>query len=52
MKKYTTLQIKKDTHELLQEYCKKHGYKLSGLVESLIKQKVGNPKPENVLRVD
>jgi len=51
MRKYTTIQIKKETHELLQEYCKEHGYKLSGLVETLIKQRVGTPKPENVLRV-
>ena len=51
MRKYTTIQIKKETHELLQDYCKEHGYKLSGLVESLIKQRVGNPRPENVLKV-
>ena len=49
--KYTTIQIKKETHELLQDYCKEHGYKLSGLVETLIKQRVGTPKPDNVLRV-
>ena len=52
MRKYTTIQIKKETHVLLQEYCKEHGYKLSGLVESLIKQKVGTPKPTNVLPVN
>ena len=49
---YTTIQIKKETHILLQEYCKEHGYKLSGLVENLIKQKVGTPKPKNILRVE
>jgi hypothetical protein len=49
--KYTTIQIKKETHELLHEYCKEHGFKLSGLVESLIKQRVNQPKPQNVLRV-
>ena len=52
MNKYTTIQIKKETHILLQEYCKEHGYKLSGLVETLIKQKVVTPKPENILRVN
>ena len=52
MRKYTTIQIKKETHELLQGYCKEHGYKLSGLVETLIKQRVGTPKPDNILRVD
>ena len=50
--KYAMLQIKKETHELLQGYCKEHGYKLSGLVENLIKQKVGTPKPKNILRVE
>lgn len=52
MSNYTTIQIKKETHAILQEYCKEHGYKLSGLVESLIKQRIGNlPKPQNVLKV-
>ena len=51
--KYTTIQIKKETHELLQEYCKEHGFKLSGLIESMIKQRI-NPKvekPTNILKV-
>jgi len=52
MRKYTTIQINKETHELLQDYCKEHGYKLSGLVETLIKQRVNTPKPNNVLRVN
>ena len=51
MRKYTTIQIKKETHELLQGYCKEHGYKLSGLVETLIKQKCKTSIPENILRV-
>ena len=51
MNKYTTIQIKKETHAILQDYCNEHGYKLSGLVETLIKQRVSTPKPENVLRV-
>jgi hypothetical protein len=46
---YTTIQIKKETHILLQEYCKEHGYKLSGLVESLINHRITPPK--NVLKV-
>lgn len=49
MRKYTTIQIKKETHELLQDYCKEHGYKLSGLVESMIKQRC--KKTNNILRV-
>jgi len=50
MRKYTTIQIQKETHELLQDYCKEHGYKLSGLVESLIKQRCNPPK--NILKVN
>lgn len=48
---YTTIQIKKETHILLQDYCKEHGFKLSGLVENLIKQRINQPKPTNVLKV-
>jgi hypothetical protein len=51
--KYTTIQIKKETHILLQDYCKEHGFKLSGLIESMINQRI-NPKvekPTNVLKV-
>jgi hypothetical protein len=48
-KKYTTIQIKKETHDLLQKYCKEHGYKLSGLIESMILQRCD--KPKNVLPV-
>jgi len=48
-KKYTTIQIKKETHNLLQKYCKEHGYKLSGLIESMILQRCD--KPKNVLPV-
>jgi len=51
MKNYTAIQIKKDTHALLQEYCREHGHTLSGLVESLIKQKINKPKPMNILQV-
>lgn len=49
MNKYTTIQIKKETHELLQQYCKERGYTLSGLVDSLIMQRVTLPK--NILKV-
>jgi hypothetical protein len=51
MKNYTAIQIKKETHALLQEYCREHGYKLSGLVDSLIKQRINKPKPTNTLPV-
>ena len=40
MNKYTTIQIKKDTRDELQEYCKAHGYKMSTLIEILIKNRI------------
>ena len=45
--KYTTIQIKKETHELLQSYCKEHGYKISGLVDTIKQRcvKQGNVLP-------
>ena len=49
MNKYTTIQIKKDTHALLQEYCREHGYKLSGLVDSLIKQRINKKQKRGVI---
>lgn len=56
MGKYTTIQIKKELYQELCEYCSERGYTKSGLIESLIKQKIQQPnlqntKPENVLRV-
>jgi len=51
--KYAMLQIKKETHELLKEYCEEHGFKMGSLVENLIKKHVGVNKPSvNVLKVD
>jgi metal-responsive CopG/Arc/MetJ family transcriptional regulator len=57
MGKYTTIQIKKELYKELHNYCSERGYTKSGLIESLIKQKIQQPnlqniKPENVLRVD
>ena len=51
-KKYAMLQIDAEVHQMLKEFCKDKGYKMNGLVESLIKEKV-SPKqtlPTNVLR--
>lgn len=51
-KKYAMLQIDKEVHQMLKEFCRDKGYKMNGLVESLIKDKV-SPKqslPSNVLR--
>jgi len=47
------LQIKKETHELLKEYCEEHGFKMGSLVENLIKKHVGVTKPQlGVLKAD
>jgi hypothetical protein len=52
MKKYSMIQIDSNLHTLLKEFCKKRGYKISGLVESLIKDKIESstkPLPKNIL---
>jgi hypothetical protein len=54
MKKYAMIQIDADVHQLLKEFCKERGYKISGLIETLIKEKVESSKktpPKNVLPV-
>lgn len=40
MSKYTTLQIKKEIRDDLQKYCKQHGYKMSSLIEILIRERI------------
>jgi len=45
--KYAMLQIKKETHELLKEYCEEHGFKMGSLVENQIKKHVGVTKPQS-----
>ena len=51
--KYSMLQIKKETHELLKGYCEEHGFKMGSLVENLIKKHIGVPKIQNgVLKAD
>lgn len=56
MGKYTTIQIKSDLYKELHNFCADNGYTKSGLIETLIKQRIYQPKPqnikpENVLRV-
>ena len=54
MKKYAMIQIDADVHQLLKEFCKDKGYKISGLIETLVKEKVESSKktpPKNVLPV-
>ena len=51
--KYAMLQIEKETHELLKNYCEEHGFKMGSLVENLIKKHIGVPKIQNgVLKAD
>ena len=52
MKKYAMLQIDAEVHQLLKSFCKEKGYKMNGLVESLIKEKVSRKQtqPQNILR--
>jgi len=51
-KKYAMLQIDAEVHQMLKEFCKDKGYKMNGLVESLIRDKVSPTQtlPTNVLR--
>jgi hypothetical protein len=42
--KYKMLQLNEDVHTLLKDYCKKHGYSLSGFVNSLIKRTIKGKK--------
>ena len=47
------LQIKKETHTLLKQYCEEHGFKMGSLVENLIKKHIGITKPQtNILKAD
>jgi hypothetical protein len=55
MKKYAMIQINAQIHQLLKDFCKEKGYKINGLVETLIKEKVESSKktpPKNVLPVN
>jgi predicted HicB family RNase H-like nuclease len=54
MKKYAMIQIDGEIHQMLKEFCKEKGYKINGLVETLIKEKVqsfNKTTPKNVLPV-
>jgi hypothetical protein len=42
------IQINGEIHQSLKEFCKEKGYKINGLVESLIKEKIkGYDQPKN-----
>lgn len=47
------LQLNKETHILLKSYCEEHGFKMSSLVDKLIKKHIGISNPDmNTLRAD
>jgi hypothetical protein len=51
--KYAMLQLNKETHVLLKSYCEEHGFKMSSLVDKLIKKHIGISNSDmNVLRAD
>lgn len=54
MKKYAMIQINAEIHQVLKDFCKERGYKINGLVETLIKEKVqslNKTTPKNTLPV-
>jgi hypothetical protein len=51
--KYAMIQIKKETHELLKNYCEEHGFKIGSLVENLVKKHIVVNNPQSgTLRAD
>lgn len=42
--KYSMIQIQPETHQLLKEYCAEHGYKISAIVDKIIKKHI-QPEP-------
>ena len=39
-KEFGMLQIDKELHEALREYCKRHGFTMKGFVQALIRQAI------------
>lgn len=48
---YAMLQLPRDVHTQLREFCDDRGYKMSRFVSNLIKEKIRTTKPKNVLPV-
>lgn len=46
---YAMLQLPRDVHNELKEFCDVRGYKMSRFVSNLIKEKIRTTKPKNVL---
>lgn len=43
------LQLPRDVHNELKEFCDERGYKMSRFVSNLIKEKIRAVKPKNIL---
>ena len=41
--KYSMIQISPETHELLKAYCDEHGYKITAIVDKIIKKHIQPP---------
>ena len=51
--RYAMLQLPKEVHTALKEYCDERGYKMSRFVSNLIKEKIRTTtKVRNILPVD
>jgi hypothetical protein len=48
---YAMLQLPKEVHILLKDFCDERGYKMSRFVSNLIKERIRTHKPKNVLPV-
>lgn len=48
---YAMLQLPRDVHSQLKEFCDERGYKMSRFVSNLIKEKIRIQRPKNVLPV-
>jgi len=49
-KKYKMIQIDEDVHRHLKQFCNDRGYKIKGLVESLIKDRISTKPTTNILK--
>lgn len=49
-KKYKMIQIDEDVHRHLKQFCNDRGYKIKGLVESLIKDRISTKPTNNILK--
>jgi hypothetical protein len=48
---YAMLQLPKEVHSQLKEFCDERGYKMSRFVSNLIKERIRTNYPKNILPV-